>query len=230
MCYSFNHGYLHVWLKIIWSYVWNAHLRHHEYEKWVAWHKPAMTAIAISISDDLSSYVGSFIPVLWFYRLKIMTFVCSCYGMLTKLQLNLINLRNFTISIVSYFECSSFENFNFCMQSLQKILKVSWCILSALKAYWALFVICAPQAGSPFRDPLVKFLARYPDVTIELFLTDAHLRDQQWTRLFEVSNWGKGGDGEGEGWSSWPDTLTWLWNYFLLTPIWGTSNGQGCLR
>ena len=60
-----------------------------------------------------------------------------------------------------------------------------------------MIVICVPQAGSPFRDPLVKFLARYPDVTVELFLTDAHLRDQQWTRLFEVSY--QGGDRKERG-------------------------------
>ncbi|XP_076072619.1 transformation/transcription domain-associated protein-like isoform X5 [Mytilus galloprovincialis] len=41
------------------------------------------------------------------------------------------------------------------------------------------------EAGSPFRDPLVKFLLRYPDTAIELFLQESHLQDQQWTRLFE---------------------------------------------
>ncbi|KAJ8314001.1 hypothetical protein KUTeg_008562 [Tegillarca granosa] len=41
------------------------------------------------------------------------------------------------------------------------------------------------EAGSPFREPLMKFLLRYPDNSIEQFLSETHLKDQQWTRLFE---------------------------------------------
>ncbi|XP_060086157.1 transformation/transcription domain-associated protein-like [Ylistrum balloti] len=40
------------------------------------------------------------------------------------------------------------------------------------------------EAGSPFRDPLINFLMRYPDITVDLFLNETRLGDQQWTRLF----------------------------------------------
>ena len=42
------------------------------------------------------------------------------------------------------------------------------------------------EAGSPFREPLIKFLLRYPQQTVELFLSDAKVRDYQWNRCFEV--------------------------------------------
>ena len=42
------------------------------------------------------------------------------------------------------------------------------------------------QAGSPFRSPLIKFLARYPKQTTELFLSDAKIADAQWARCFEA--------------------------------------------
>ncbi|XP_068243023.1 transformation/transcription domain-associated protein isoform X3 [Palaemon carinicauda] len=41
------------------------------------------------------------------------------------------------------------------------------------------------EAGSPFREPLMKFLLRYPSETVELFLSDPHARDQQWARYLE---------------------------------------------
>lgn len=41
------------------------------------------------------------------------------------------------------------------------------------------------EAGSPFREPLMKFLLRYPAETAELFLSDPHARDQQWARYLE---------------------------------------------
>ncbi|ESP00831.1 hypothetical protein LOTGIDRAFT_140419, partial [Lottia gigantea] len=41
------------------------------------------------------------------------------------------------------------------------------------------------EAGSPFRQPLLKFLLRYPTQTVELFLSEAALKDQQWTRFLE---------------------------------------------
>ncbi|XP_048245320.1 transformation/transcription domain-associated protein-like isoform X4 [Haliotis rufescens] len=41
------------------------------------------------------------------------------------------------------------------------------------------------EAGSPFREPLMKFLLRYPPQTIDLFLTDSTLKDQQWNRYLE---------------------------------------------
>ncbi|XP_027217728.2 transformation/transcription domain-associated protein isoform X2 [Penaeus vannamei] len=41
------------------------------------------------------------------------------------------------------------------------------------------------EAGSPFRDPLMKFLLRYPAETVELFLSEPHARDQQWGRYLE---------------------------------------------
>ncbi|XP_045594313.1 transformation/transcription domain-associated protein isoform X4 [Procambarus clarkii] len=41
------------------------------------------------------------------------------------------------------------------------------------------------EAGSPFREPLMKFLLRYPAETVELFLSDPHARDQQWARYLE---------------------------------------------
>ena len=42
------------------------------------------------------------------------------------------------------------------------------------------------QAGSPFRQPLMKFLLRYPEQSVELFLSDGKVQDQQWNRFFEV--------------------------------------------
>ncbi|KAJ0181684.1 hypothetical protein K1T71_002406 [Dendrolimus kikuchii] len=39
------------------------------------------------------------------------------------------------------------------------------------------------EAGSPFRDPLVKFLLRYPNETLDLILSDNNIKDQQWSRF-----------------------------------------------
>uniref|UniRef100_A0A0L8IF18 Non-specific serine/threonine protein kinase n=1 Tax=Octopus bimaculoides TaxID=37653 RepID=A0A0L8IF18_OCTBM len=41
------------------------------------------------------------------------------------------------------------------------------------------------EAGSPFREPLLKFLLRFPGPTVELFLNDNTIIDQQWTRYLE---------------------------------------------
>uniref|UniRef100_A0A3Q2UJ62 Transformation/transcription domain-associated protein n=1 Tax=Fundulus heteroclitus TaxID=8078 RepID=A0A3Q2UJ62_FUNHE len=42
------------------------------------------------------------------------------------------------------------------------------------------------QAGSPFREPLIKFLTRHPSQTVELFMMEATLNDPQWSRMFMV--------------------------------------------
>ena len=42
------------------------------------------------------------------------------------------------------------------------------------------------EAGSPFRKPLMKFMLRYPQQTVDLCLSDAKVRDPQWNRFFEV--------------------------------------------
>lgn len=39
------------------------------------------------------------------------------------------------------------------------------------------------EAGSPFREPLVKFLLRYPKETLELVMTDNNIKDPQWNRF-----------------------------------------------
>ncbi|CAH0749160.1 unnamed protein product [Diatraea saccharalis] len=39
------------------------------------------------------------------------------------------------------------------------------------------------EAGSPFREPLVKFLLRYPKETLDLILSDNNIKDQQWSRF-----------------------------------------------
>ncbi|KAG8225079.1 hypothetical protein J437_LFUL000058 [Ladona fulva] len=41
------------------------------------------------------------------------------------------------------------------------------------------------EAGSPFRAPLLKFLLRYPSETIDVFLQENNIKDQQWSRFFE---------------------------------------------
>ncbi|KAK7066693.1 hypothetical protein SK128_022508, partial [Halocaridina rubra] len=41
------------------------------------------------------------------------------------------------------------------------------------------------EAGSPFREPLMKFLLRYPAETVEQFLSDPYARDQQYARYLE---------------------------------------------
>lgn len=45
------------------------------------------------------------------------------------------------------------------------------------------------QAGSPFREPLIKFLTRHPSQTVELFMMEATLNDPQWSRMFMVRLW-----------------------------------------
>ncbi|KAK1343257.1 hypothetical protein QTO34_016035 [Cnephaeus nilssonii] len=40
------------------------------------------------------------------------------------------------------------------------------------------------NAGSPFREPLIKFLTRHPSQTVELFMMEATLNDPQWSRMF----------------------------------------------
>ncbi|XP_049868860.1 transcription-associated protein 1 isoform X2 [Pectinophora gossypiella] len=39
------------------------------------------------------------------------------------------------------------------------------------------------EAGSPFREPLVKFLIRYPKETLDLIMMDNNIKDQQWSRF-----------------------------------------------
>ncbi|XP_060810438.1 transcription-associated protein 1 isoform X2 [Amyelois transitella] len=39
------------------------------------------------------------------------------------------------------------------------------------------------EAGSPFREPLVKFLMRYPKETLDLILSDNNIKDQHWSRF-----------------------------------------------
>ncbi len=46
--------------------------------------------------------------------------------------------------------------------------------------------VVIPQAGSPFREPLIKFLTRHPSQTVELFMMEATLNDPQWSRMFMV--------------------------------------------
>ncbi|KAG8178737.1 hypothetical protein JTE90_027055 [Oedothorax gibbosus] len=41
------------------------------------------------------------------------------------------------------------------------------------------------EAGSPYREPLVKFLQRYPGQTVELLLSDTNTQDEQVTRFLE---------------------------------------------
>ena len=43
------------------------------------------------------------------------------------------------------------------------------------------------QVGSPFREPLMKYLLRYPSQTVDFFVTDNNLRNAQFSRLFAVS-------------------------------------------
>ena len=38
------------------------------------------------------------------------------------------------------------------------------------------------EASSPFREPLLKFLLRFPRETIELFLTNSKIKNRQWNR------------------------------------------------
>lgn len=41
------------------------------------------------------------------------------------------------------------------------------------------------EVSSPFRIPLMKFLLRYPAETLNLFLHDNNIKDQQWSRYLE---------------------------------------------
>ncbi|XP_015602005.1 transformation/transcription domain-associated protein [Cephus cinctus] len=41
------------------------------------------------------------------------------------------------------------------------------------------------EASSPFRVPLMRFLLRYPTETLNLFLHDNNIKDQQWSRYLE---------------------------------------------
>lgn len=41
------------------------------------------------------------------------------------------------------------------------------------------------EASSPFREPLMKFLLRYPTETISVFLQDNNVKEPQWTRYLE---------------------------------------------
>ncbi|XP_012223234.1 transformation/transcription domain-associated protein isoform X2 [Linepithema humile] len=41
------------------------------------------------------------------------------------------------------------------------------------------------EVSSPFRMPLMKFLLRYPAETLNLFLHDNNIKDQQWSRYLE---------------------------------------------
>ncbi|XP_058799221.1 transformation/transcription domain-associated protein [Phymastichus coffea] len=41
------------------------------------------------------------------------------------------------------------------------------------------------EASSPFRIPLMKFLLRYPTETLNLFLNDNNVKEQQWSRYLE---------------------------------------------
>ncbi|XP_014681160.1 PREDICTED: transformation/transcription domain-associated protein-like [Priapulus caudatus] len=40
------------------------------------------------------------------------------------------------------------------------------------------------EAGSPFREPLMRFLLRFPQQTVDMFLAESNVKDQQFTRYF----------------------------------------------
>lgn len=52
---------------------------------------------------------------------------------------------------------------------------------------YELFCFLFIKAGSPFREPLIKFLTRHPSQTVELFMMEATLNDPQWSRMFMVN-------------------------------------------
>ena len=54
-------------------------------------------------------------------------------------------------------------------------------VKDVLKAEHTLMI----EAGSPLREPMVKFLIRYPSETIKLFLSEGHRNNEQWGRCLE---------------------------------------------
>ena len=61
-------------------------------------------------------------------------------------------------------------------------LRRFWCVCRVRSAR-----LRSPQVGSPFRVPLIKFLSRYAQQTVELFLSEAKIKDAAWSRCFHVS-------------------------------------------
>ena len=43
------------------------------------------------------------------------------------------------------------------------------------------------EPGSPFQTPLIKFLLRYPQQSVDMFLNENNISDHQWNRCFLVS-------------------------------------------
>ncbi|KAI0213609.1 Transformation/transcription domain-associated protein [Lamellibrachia satsuma] len=41
------------------------------------------------------------------------------------------------------------------------------------------------EVGSPFQEPLIKFLARYPQQTVDIFLSEVKIKDPIWNRCFQ---------------------------------------------
>jgi len=50
-----------------------------------------------------------------------------------------------------------------------------------------LLLLLLSQPGSPFREPLFKFLVRYPVQSVDFMMNDTNIRDMQYLRYFVVS-------------------------------------------
>ena len=50
------------------------------------------------------------------------------------------------------------------------------------------------EPGSPFQAPLLKFLLRYPQATVDMFLSDTNIAEHQWNRCFLVRSRNSSGD------------------------------------
>ncbi len=48
-------------------------------------------------------------------------------------------------------------------------------------------IVYVAEPGSPFQASLVKFLLRYPQQTVDMFLDENKIGDHQWNRCFLVS-------------------------------------------
>ena len=62
---------------------------------------------------------------------------------------------------------------------------MSW--IQKIKYLLLLLLLLLSQPGSPFREPLFKFLVRYPVQSVDFMMNDTNIRDMQYLRYFVVS-------------------------------------------
>ena len=68
------------------------------------------------------------------------------------------------------------------------------------------------EPGSPFQAPLMKFLLRYPQESVDMFLNENNILEQQWNRCLLQKH-----PAQYLGLGELPELVSKVWNFFVLS-------------